>query len=191
MYNNKVIFIIFFIVIHSLVVYSVHFNGKTFYNNNEIKIFDISHKYLSNLSNNDFAIYLNDIIAISAPFLFGREVFFEFIEYYPVILIIRCLMNYVTILPKNKHCKDDEFGIKNLIKGHCYDKIFSGHFTITLLVALIVYNNKIITNKLPILLYLLFHIILILATRSHYTIDVIVAFFVVTWVYNLGLKINL
>ena len=161
MYHKRIIFILFFITIHSLVVYLVHLNGKTFYNDNnnnnssnKLKIFDISHKYLPNLSSNDSIILVNDLIALLTPFIFGKEVFLEFIKYYPICLIIRCLMNYVTILPKNKHCVDSEFKIKNLVKGHCYDKIFSGHFTITLLVALIIYNNKVITNKTCILSFL-------------------------------------
>jgi hypothetical protein len=75
-----------------------------------------------------------------------------------------------------------------MFRGGCYDKIFSGHFGITFLMTLLLYDNGYINQFVAILVNFL-NAILILLTRSHYTIDIIVSIFVVIIIYQNNLNI--
>jgi len=186
-----IIIIILFAII-SLFSYLTHLNGNKFYENriknNKInpKVYDIGHKYLPNLSENNFLLTTINIFVVIPPLiiflLYGNDIFYEFIYYFFIIYLIRMIMINLTILPKYKMC-EDKFEIYNLFNGHCYDKIFSGHFASIFLLILIVYKHNIITNIPILIIYGLFNFISILLTRSHYTIDIIVAIIVVLVAY--------
>jgi len=185
------IIIILFIIISSF-SYLTYINGHNFYENriknNKInpKVFDIGHKYLPNLTeNNILLIILNTFVSLSPfiiHFIFGYPILPEFIYYSIIIYLIRMIMINITILPKEKKCYN-HFDFFSLFNGHCYDKIFSGHFASIFLLILILYKNNIITNIPVLSLYAIFNAIFILLIRSHYTIDIIVALFVVILVY--------
>ena len=188
--------IIIILLIIFIFSYLTHHYGKTFYDNRikngklQPKIFDISHKYLPNYSSNLLLISLMDII-ILLPLLFGKKFITEYLNYYLVILLIRFFTTFVTILPKTKNCDDSNFTILNFLRGHCYDKVFSGHFASSFLFIILLYHLNIYRNLYISTLFLLFHAFLILSTRSHYTIDLIVSIFVVLTVFNYKLKFNL
>jgi hypothetical protein len=194
---NKYI-LIFIIIIILLLNYKTHYQGKTFYekrlldNKKNVKVFDISRRILPDLRESFMARFLVDFILILlAVLLVQSNGFIEFLQYLPIIFLIRGITTYVTILPKDSKCDDSSYSIVEMIKGHCYDKIFSGHLAFTFLALLILYNKGFITNQLIFLSILLLHSFLILAIRSHYTIDLIVTLFVVITVYKLEIKIPL
>lgn len=188
--------IIFFII---LLNYQTHNEGKIFYekylsnDKKNIKVFDISRKILPDLRNSFIANFGIDFIPLFLIFclLLPSNTFLEFLQYIPVIFLVRAITTYVTILPKDSKCDDSSYSLVEIIRGHCYDKIFSGHFVFTFLILLIVYNKGFIKNPLILVSIGLLHAFFILATRSHYTIDLIVTIFVVTTIYKLQIKIPL
>jgi len=181
-----------FLLINSLLTYTTFKNGLVFYENrkklNKIhpKIFDISYKYLPDLTDNKFLSIILNIIVFTSPFIiefiFGYKILDEYIYYFFIIYIIRSIFINVTILPKIKKCNNN-FNFISFLNGQCYDKIFSGHFASFFLLILILYKNKIYTN-IPVLSLSTFIIALfILLTRSHYSVDILTALFVVITIY--------
>jgi hypothetical protein len=193
----------FILVVLSFVAlssYLSHINGKNFYNKREDekkisqKVFDIGHKYIPDLSNYEFYIgnhklILHNIldILIIIPLIYiliyERELRKYLIVYGLLIFFIRSIFILITILPKHKTCNDENYSFYNLFFGHCYDKIFSGHYSLTLLITIL------LIKKYPSLFYygIIYNIIislLILSTRSHYTIDILVAFIITIFIIN-------
>lgn len=194
---NKYTLICIIIVILFL-NYKTHNEGKSFYakylsnNKKNIKVFDISRRILPDLRNSFIANFATEFILVFVLFLLLQSnTLIEFLQYIPVIFLIRALTTYVTILPKDSKCNDSSYSIIEMIRGHCYDKIFSGHFAFTFLALLIIYNKGFIKNQFILVSIGLLHAFFILATRAHYTIDLIVTIFVVISIYKLQIKIPL
>lgn len=141
------------------------------------KVYDIGHKFLPDLSEVQPLHIVSDIMCL-LPILLppvGRTKFFK---YFLVIMAIRAVFILATILPKDKKCKD-EITIMTFVTGHCYDKVFSGHFASVLLFSLL-YNMKM--DK--VIMLNTFNAFLILSTRRHYTVDILVSLFVTLFVYQ-------
>ena len=112
------------------------------------------------------------------------NVFISLFKYLSVIILLRSITTSVTILPSSVNgCKFD-LSFLTFLNGHCIDKIFSGHTSITLLLVFL-YNkyNIISSNLIYVLLFLqiLVSISLIL-TKEHYTIDVILGYLITTMI---------
>jgi hypothetical protein len=155
--------------------------------NNKItpKVYDISHLYLPNL----YKYYdIHNLITVifMIPLLFNFNMLQEYLSYWIVIFIFRSITTRVTILPKYKECKVNN---DMQIDGGCYDKIFSGHFASVFLATLLYLKYNWI--NLPVLILINFiNSISILTTRSHYTIDLIVALIFTLFVYQNNLRIK-
>jgi hypothetical protein len=87
---------------------------------------------------------------------------------------------HFTILPKDKKCDIKNSSVYN---GGCYDKVYSGHFAAVFICLLTLYKNKYINIFTLVFLSMVMAFLLIL-TRAHYTIDIVVAFLVVCVVYQ-------
>ena len=163
--------------------YAVLKLGSNYYTDGkEVELFDISHLILPDLHS---IHYITDIIAlcgiISIYFLSNDNLITEFLAKFLIIMLIRAFTTISTILPKHKIC-NDKINTRSLLLGGCYDKIFSGHTSFTLLLTLLYYREHII--NLPVLLGVnITNILAILATRSHYTVDVLLAIFVTLTIY--------
>lgn len=180
------------LILFSIISYNVHKQGKTFYDdrikNGKItpKVFDIGMKIIPNLSSNKYLTFIANILPVVLPIvlLYNTPYLMKYYYIFGYIILIRYLFINLTILPKDKNCKDDEYTIENIILGHCYDKIFSGHFTMIYLLALFLYKYKIYTD----LFYLGFGVIsygiMIISLRFHYTIDIAVAAVVTQLVFE-------
>lgn len=185
----KILIVFLFVISHLLLSYFVHYTGKRFYEDRIIykkvnpKVFDLGHKYLPNWHDNFMLNLVIDFLCI-LPIFVNWKVFSTFIDYIPVIFMIRWITTLVTILPKHKECNDSKFDISSGISGHCYDKVFSGHFAVIVLLSCIIYSYGIIKNLPLIIFYNLLVAFLIIATRAHYTIDLIVSVFVVFVIYQ-------
>lgn len=106
--------------------------------------------------------------------------FYNYLGFIIVILIIRIFTNILTILPKNNSCTiSNSFSFR----GGCYDKIYSGHFASVFIATLILYKNKYINIILLVLINLINSLFIILS-RNHYTIDIVMSFFVSLVVYQ-------
>lgn len=181
-------------IIHIVFVTHVHSKGSEFYEQRQKlgkttpKVYDIGVRYLPDLSHLSWLHVLSHIVLLVLPLMFGKTIFVEFVQYYTTVFLLRYLFNSITILPKDPKCDSTSLNPINFIIGHCYDKIFSGHFSVTVLLGYILYSHRIF-NLTTIVLFNLINAILILVLRSHYTIDLVVAFLVVTIVYQNKLKI--
>ena len=165
--------------------YAVLKLGSNYYKNKgEIELFDIFHSILPDLHSYHFITDLIGIACIISLFFLSTEkLTTEFIAKFTIIMFIRAFTTIATILPKHKIC-NETIGIRSLLVGGCYDKIFSGHTSFTLLLTLLYYREHII--NLPLLLGInATNIFAILATRSHYTVDILLAIFVTTTIYSI------
>lgn len=185
--------VITFIIFHWFINYLLIKNGDKYYNTRVLKkkttpkIYDIS--YL--LPDYSKYYYVSDIytsLCILLMVFSHTQILKEFIEFGIILFIIRDITISVTILPKVKECDTNN---SNLIFGGCYDKIFSGHLATVLLLSLLMYKYKIITNVYVLSIINIVNALLILTVRAHYTIDIIVAIFVTLFLFTNNIKLSL
>uniref|UniRef100_A0A6C0IF96 Sphingomyelin synthase-like domain-containing protein n=1 Tax=viral metagenome TaxID=1070528 RepID=A0A6C0IF96_9ZZZZ len=179
--------LIFFIVIIIIfgLNYWCHLIGMDFYKDQptNYKIHDLLHSVLPDLHDYHISIDIIGFIAvIPAIMYFNQELTIEFLTKFLIIMLIRAFTIVSTVLPKYERC-DTKFDYRNFILGGCYDKIFSGHTSFILLLTLLYYREHII--NLPTLFVMnIINMLAIIATRSHYTVDVLIAIFVTTTIFN-------
>lgn len=194
---RKLLIYLGLLTLHVVMVFLVHITGKTFYTKKmdsktlHPEVFDIGEQFLPDLHDKWWLKYAIDIIAAFLPLAFGIEIAIEQAQFMLVILLIRHVFTLVTILPKHKKCDDTSFGIRELAFGHCYDKIFSGHFSAVFLLSLILYKHGLLSIPLAIVALVTYACILI-SVRYHYTVDILVAIVVTLLIYknNWKLRIN-
>lgn len=178
---NIVVYILILIVLYILSLYLNHKTnqiGEEYYTLRKInkkinpKIYDISHKYLPDLYNYENNL-LNIIpLGVTIPLIMNLKIFMEFLNIFIIILIIRSVLIYVTILPGHKYCKNNQY---KFFEGGCYDKIISGHTAYVFLSTLYLYKYKLLSKTSLILLNLMNSFIL-LSIRSHYTVDILLGY---------------
>jgi len=102
------------------------------------------------------------------------------------IYFIRSILTLITVLPKSSNC-DYNLDMA-FINGGCYDKIFSGHTALIFILTLVLQKYKIIDFATLIILNII-NVSIILLTRTHYTIDVIVSFLVCDLMYKNNIRL--
>lgn len=170
---------------HVLCSYTVARIGKRFYSNahwdtESPRVFDLGHHIVPDRSQTTSLWYLNDGLAIAAFGLAYVFKLYSFYAYWLLLVAIRGVANLATILPKDERCDDGAFSFTHLLNGHCYDKIFSGHFATVFLftvLALRNYGSPVVCGAAGTSLFA--YAVLMLAIRSHYTIDILVSVAVV------------
>lgn len=149
------------------------------------KIFDVVHHYTPDF--HEFGSLVNVI-----PLLLFGSLFFlpksmslieEVVLKILLIHLIRSLTIISTILPKHEKCKREDSSFFTRLLGDCYDKVFSGHTSFVFLITLILLRDNYIGFKQLVSINAL-ESATILLTRSHYTIDVILAYFITYLVYD-------
>ena len=192
---DDIVFMLIMIVIHVFFVYICHDNGKTFYRERQKngkttqKIYDVGHKYLPDWSHIDFWHVMMDIF-IYSPLILNSSILEDYLSYSTPIVMMKYITSNVTILPKSENCCDENFNLIHLLHGHCYDKIFSGHFAGSVLISLLLFEKDIVTDPKILIGYNLISAFLILATRSHYTVDILIGGYVAITSYLLGINID-
>jgi hypothetical protein len=180
--------IVAFILYYILVSYHIDRTGEDFYHKRiNPKVYDIAHKYLPDWSVHK--IY-NDLYTLGflLPLLTNFTILKEYLGFWIPIFLLRSIFAQVTILPKNKNCTvPDTFSVQ--LKRNCYDKVFSGHFSSFLLATILYLKYKWINIPIGVAL-VSFNAFMILVTRSHYTIDILVALVVTLLVYISNTTIN-
>jgi hypothetical protein len=180
------IFIIIIIIIYYINQYNlskIENIGENYYykNNNNAKVYDILHENTIHEEKFEFASDILIIILAILLIYINFDLFYLAIGYITTIFIIRMVTVLITILPKHHLC--DINNNSRSFRGGCYDKIFSGHFAIILIFTLILYKNNYINMLLLILINLVSSSFIILS-RCHYTIDLVVSFFVTMFIYQ-------
>jgi hypothetical protein len=149
---------------------------------NENKVFDLIHAFTPDFHEYEGIVNLIPLLFLGT-FLFTKgNLIWEFAEKFLLLIFIRALTIFLTILPKHETCSK-RFQWSNCLTGQCYDKIFSGHTCLTVLSALLLVRNQYIPAWLGIG-FTAIEILCILLTRSHYSIDVFFAMVITYLVYD-------
>lgn len=139
---------------------------------------DCGHELLPNLSHYP---YIRDIVLpfFVLPFILAfinkknvMPCFFEFWHYFLIIITLKAITIFFTYIPpSNTYC--------HLTRqlNHCYHQIFSGHNSFAFL-SFLLYLKHDIVSFLYIFLVICYSI-LILMTRCHYSVDIIVSYIIV------------
>jgi hypothetical protein len=152
------------------------------------KVYDIMHKILPDMSSQLTILYHDIITALFIiPLFYNVAMLKEYIGYWLVVFTIRVILINITILPRNKNCNVRKLRW-NFVKT-CYDKIFSGHFS-SVFLAILLYIKYGWINVYQGVLMCIIVSANILLTRSHYTVDIIVALLVCVIVYQNNLTVN-
>ena len=179
-----ILFIIIFIVflLNNYNLSCIENIGEVFYSKNYDfpKVYDILHENVWHIDKFEYASDIIALILIITLIILDVNMFYNYLGFIIVILIIRIFVNILTILPKNNLCVT-ETGFT--LRGGCYDKLFSGHFSSVFIVSLLLYKNNYINIILLVLINLINSLFIILS-RNHYTIDIVMAFFVSLFVYQ-------
>ena len=159
-------------------------NGKK-KNPEEKPLYDLGHYYLPDLDNYHI---IPDIILglyIIAFFYFGNiELLKEISLLMCIMFTFRSILVISTSIPDaSGKCEQKKFQI-----GYCNDLMFSGHTATITLISL--YLMSIFPNKRNMLILgNIITYILIIASKNHYTIDVLIGSYVSTTLYFLRDKI--
>lgn len=192
-YLMNIIHLLFLFLFNIILSYNVHYQGKNFYDarikQGKIipKVYDIGMRYIPDYSKDNTLTSIANIIPCILPIitLYNTHYLLQFYYVLTYVFILRHIFLNFTILPKYKNCKDESYTLENVFLGHCYDKIFSGHFAIVSLLALFLYKYNIFTNLWVLGSALLAYATLIISLRFHYSIDIVVAMLATFSVFTL------
>jgi hypothetical protein len=130
-------------------------------------LLDVGHKFLPNTYKFRF---INDIIPlilviVSILTIKDRSTYATVVT---MCIILRTLCIYCTVLPPtHKKCDYDGSYV-----GGCYDKLFSGHITLCVISSLFLSAAYPTLSKFLFLINI-FEAISLIASRDHYTVDVV------------------
>jgi hypothetical protein len=181
--------VIFVIIVIYLLVCKKVFNrlenkSEIFYENikskQKSKIYDVIHNNLPSTRNLMTIVDAIPFILLGVIFCIDVNLFYNIMGFLVTIFILRIIIIHLTILPKDKKCNIKNSSVYN---GGCYDKVYSGHFATIFICILSLYMNKYINLFILLSLSIIFALIII-TSRSHYTIDIFVAFLIVVVVYQ-------
>ncbi len=182
--------IVIFILIISVYNYCLFQYGNKIDSN---KVFDMGHYYLFD---HTYMKEIINIIPLLMMLLFiinstSNELYSSIklsFGYLIPIFIIRMITTFVTILPTTTECT--EWKYKYSILGHCYDKVFSGHLA-TVIVLTYVFSKYNPENRLFYILLSCLEGIFLISTKSHYTIDIILAILITLSFIKMNIKVIL
>lgn len=182
---KAVAIVIVYSLFHYLSQTVVDSTGKQHYEiENKDTLYDLS-QFLPNFS--DYSEISHIFTASTGlPLLatMNIKIITEFIGLFITVSFVRDILMNTTILPKIEGVPDN-----HSLFGGAYDKMFSNHTSFVFLLTLIYYKHGIITNISVLVLTNVVNVVLILLTRSHYTMDTLVSFFVVLTVFQNNLRI--
>jgi hypothetical protein len=166
--------------------------GKNHYEKQSCKteIFDVGYKLVPQY---DVPWYIHEgyshvwiPVLMSLPWTLSTKIAFAVSIRFVALLALRAITNVVTVLPKSEPCDSDDLSFMVFFKGMCYDKVFSGHTAFAVLVSLafVTYGIWPLWGGW---LYSIGMAILLLITRGHYTVDIVLgaAFAYLSWHCNL------
>jgi hypothetical protein len=180
------IFVLYLIYSHFVNIY-LDTVGKDHYDD-DTRVYDLCHTYLPNYEKYEFIGNIYIIIILLFVFKSSKyiSIIFDLIAFIIPIYFIRSILTLITVLPKSSECNyNQSFAF---INGGCYDKIFSGHSAFLFILTLLLNKYKIINFATLIILNII-NVSIILLTRTHYTIDVIVSFLVCYIIYTNNIRL--
>lgn len=144
--------------------------------NDPVNVVDIVHKNISEIK----ITYLSDILVLAQTILtvtlLNMESLSEMFFIMSIAQIFRALCSFTTVLPPlKKYSEKFRFGG---INGSGTEYIFSGHACYSSLSFIYLYKNDIVPLP-PLLIYNLISQFSIVASKNHYTVDIILAWIIV------------
>lgn len=185
---ETIVYLLFILALIQFSTYFTNWFGKQYYEK-ELRvnqIFDLFHEYTPDLHEYELIINIIPFFLLACLVFCGLNLasLKEFAWKLLLIYILRALTVIITILPKHEKC---DYNVKtfsmSMFIGGCYDKVFSGHMALTFLATLIYYREKIISTSTFVGLNVI-EAILILITRAHYSLDVLLAVLITYLVYD-------
>jgi membrane-associated phospholipid phosphatase len=157
--------------------YAVNTIGKRHYDvDGHTTIFDFGHQALPRWRVREYEILLLEALPLLSIFVKGVHPVIkavpDFMLVFGWVLMLRVLTSVSTILPRDEECDTDTFGIKQIIGGFCYDKLFSGHTAFSVVVAMVLVKHGIWSGNVA-WIYPTWMGVYLLLTRGHYTSDVL------------------
>ena len=176
-----------FYIAHGYNLNNLETKSEKFYKKKENakKVQDFFHNILPHYAHFEYASDIMSGLVIAYLALMKFNLLYQLSGFIFTLVILRQIVIQMTILPKNEICNIQH---SSLLRGGCYDKIFSGHFGITFLSTLILYDNRLINAFFGIVINVA-NALFILLSRCHYTIDIIVSILVVVIIYQNNLNI--
>jgi hypothetical protein len=158
--------------------------GRAHYSRTPDRIWDVMWEYGPDMHAQQFAIQIIPFFLFVSLFFInkGDSILLEFLMKFILILLVRAITTVSTIFPKEGRC-DDEITWATPFNGGCYDKVFSAHTAIVTLFTLIFWREKVISTETFWGLNIA-QMGLIVLTRAHYTVDVILGFIITYLVYD-------
>lgn len=185
--NNNITYLLFIIalLIHIYTTYLTHKRIKINKYYARKPLYDIIHNNTNEYSNYSNLVDIATLIFIFPIFKSLKNDNFEpisyFISIFSILMILRSFALLATDIPScDKNCNPHNLTLYNIFFGHCHDKLFSGHNAITILSIITAYKFKLITiQQLTLLIILqLIYAYSIIITRSHYTVDVLLSYYI-------------
>ncbi len=147
--------------------------------NHERPLFDALHEVLPDLSR---WVYVRDIVLIAylIPFLFIVNTFdfiFDFLHYFLLIVTFKAITIFFTFIPpSHPECGDKRY------LNHCFHQMLSGHNSFVFLLFLLYLKYGVFKSDMMKLGWfggVIGYALLILMTRAHYSVDILVSFIIV------------
>lgn len=149
--------------------------------NHQTKVIDIVHNNIPSIK----LTYLSDTLVLAQTAITASAVdsqtLAEIFLIMGVIQIFRCLCSASTVLPPLKNYTD-KYRLGGL-NGTGTEYIFSGHASYSALGAIYLYKKGIV-GLFPLLIYNAISQFTIIATRNHYTVDIVLAWIIVPLVWG-------
>lgn len=148
-------------------------------------VHDIVHEYLPDMTQY-YQLYDYLILLFIAPLIvqYGNyhlgPFLYSFLWLIVPIFMFRCITIIASVPTQTTYAIERDFGnsFKQHITGSCYDLTFSGHVALATVLVLLMLRFRVISNRPLWLGALLGYGLFSSMSRSHYTIDVIVAYIV-------------
>ena len=183
------VIIVIYLLVCKKVFHRLENKSEVFFENikskQKSKIYDIIHNNLPSTRKLMTIVDATPFILLVVILFIDVNLFYNIMGFLVTILIFRMFIIHITILPKDKKCDIKKSSVLN---GGCYDKIYSGHFSAVFMCLLSLYMSKYI-NLFTLLSLSIIFALLIISSRSHYTIDIFVAFLIVIIVYQNNINV--
>jgi hypothetical protein len=191
------IFIIFYITVYTTNFSSI--NTITRYDQNHKHLYDLGFNLIPEISSSwhDYLVFLCIFLFTLRWIFVNVELVNKILIYMSITYILRLISINLTILPPIGDCNhvyaDSPYrSVFIYDSSTCFDYIYSGHISWMIFIVLLSYYNK--HSKLEIIFYLLSLFMvgyLIIATRSHYSVDIYLGTLISTLVFHvMDEKIN-
>lgn len=157
---------------------------------NDTSLFDIIHQSLPNITELYWVgdVLLTILVVFAVYIISNSNIdIYLVVLMFLVMFLIKCITTTVTILPDPSGICTNKYGGNKTLKaifGTCNELMFSGHTGVAFLLLFILQKHVNWFLFVILSLYVAILCYITVVTRNHYSIDVIVSFFVSYFVFH-------